>query len=62
MNDRDRWKHLSFLMHLYLWCCDEVHNYISVNPLNAESMLKDLSRQTAMLVKNIEMVKGEKAG
>ena len=41
---------------------DEVHNYISVNPLNAESMLKDLSRQTAMLVKNIEMVKGEKAG
>jgi len=49
-------------MHLYLWCSDEVHNYISVNPLNAESMLKDLSRQTAMLVKNIEMVKGEKAG
>ena len=34
----------------------DIHQYISINPQNAESMIRDLSRQTAMLLKNVEMI------
>ena len=37
----------------------DIHQYISINPINAEHMIKDLSKQTAMLLKNVEMIINE---
>ncbi|MCR5088569.1 MAG: 2-dehydropantoate 2-reductase [Oscillospiraceae bacterium] len=40
----------------------ELHNYIALNPLNAETMLQGLSQQTAMMLKHFELVQDESAG
>ena len=36
---------------------NELHGYISVNPINAEEMMRTMSQQTAMMIKHIEMLK-----
>ena len=40
---------------------EEIHSFISVNPLNAERMLRDLSGSTAILLKHVELVRGDTA-
>lgn len=37
----------------------DIHQYISINPINAENMIRDLSKQTAMLLKNVEVIINE---
>lgn len=37
----------------------DIHNYISINPKNAEQMLTDMSKQMALMSKHIEMLKNE---
>ncbi len=37
----------------------DVHNYISINPKNAEEMLTDMSKQMALMSKHIEMLRKE---
>ena len=37
----------------------DIYQYISINPINAENMIRDLSKQTAMLLKNVEMIINE---
>lgn len=37
----------------------DVHNYISVNPRNAEDMVRNLSSQVAMILKHIELLNNE---
>ena len=37
----------------------DVHQYISVNPRNAEDMVRELSRQVAMIAKHVELLQEE---